>query len=92
MRHSNRFLSTVLALSVIGALALGPVSQAGEPKKATRSPAAAKHHPVADLKAQPGVKRARDPVPTDSVAYNFEKLDVAFNPKEFGLDKQVPAP
>jgi hypothetical protein len=81
MRHSNRFLCTVMALGVFGALALGPVSQAGEARK----PAAS-----ATAKAQPGVKRPGNRVPTESFSFNFEKVEPAFNPKEFTIDPSVP--
>jgi hypothetical protein len=91
MRHSNKLLGKVLAISVIGALALGPVSQAGEAKQAARSPAA-KNHQVTDLKIQRGVKRAGGRVPTESASFNFERLDAAYNPKEFAITKNVPSP
>jgi septal ring-binding cell division protein DamX len=90
MRHSNRFLSTVLAIGVVAALALGSVSQAAEARKAAHSPAA-KHQQATDLKVQRAVKRAGGRVPTESASFNFERLDAAFNPKEFTIDVEVPS-
>ena len=89
MRHSNRFLNTILALGVVGALTLGTVSQAGESKQAAPSPAA-KVHQSTDLTMKRGAVRTGKHEIRETISFTFEKIERPFNPKEITVDKSVP--